>query len=40
MPKVEDKFALPTETNGWFQLRYTADVKVSDTLTVKGIATK
>ena len=38
MPKVEDKFALPTETNGWFQLRYTADVKVSDTLTVKGVA--
>lgn len=38
MPKADGKFVLPTQTYGWYQLRYTADVKISDTLTVKGVA--
>ena len=38
MPEEDGKYLLPTETYGWYQLRYTADVKMSDTLTVKGIA--
>ncbi len=38
MQEVDGKFVLPTETYGWYQLRYTGDIQISDTLTVKGIA--